>query len=144
MRKIIIAVIMTLFFNAAFASDEVNPAVEIAFKAKFPGASEVAWSKGSNYYKVSFINNGSSLFAFYNDSAKLIGLMRYIRSTQLPLDLQSKLKPCFRYYWITDLFEMSNRGRVGYYVTLRNADNEIVLESRDGNDWKLLTIKAAE
>ena len=144
MRKIIIAVIMTLFVTSAFANEEVSPAVETAFKAKFPGASDVQWSKGSNFYKVSFSNNGAPMFAFFSESAKMMGLMRNVRSTQLPLDLQSKLKPYFRHYWITDLFEMSNRGSIGYYVTFRNADNEIVMESCDGSDWKLLTIKVAE
>ena len=140
-----IAVIMTLFVTSAFASnEEISPAVETAFKAKFPGASEVQWSKGSNYYKVSFTNNGTAMFAFFNENAKLMGLMKYIRSTQLPLDLQNKLKPYFSHYWITDLFEMSHHGSMGYYVTFRNADNEIVLESRDGNDWKLLIIKSRE
>src|ERR1700748_1066392 len=109
MRKIVIAVIMTLFMSSAFATnEEISPAVETAFKAKFPGASEVQWSKGSNYYKVSFTHNGIAMFAFFNENAKLMGLMKYIRPTQLPLDLQSKLKPYFGYYWITDLFEMSN------------------------------------
>ena len=145
MRKIIIAVIMTLFVTTAFASNnEISPAVETAFKAKFPGASEVQWSKGSNYYKVSFNNNGTAMFAFFNENAKMMGLMRYIRSTQLPFDLQSKLKPYFSHYWITDLFEMSNHGSMGYYVTFRNADSEIVLQSRNGNDWKLLIIKSGE
>jgi hypothetical protein len=73
MRKIIIAVIMTLFVTTAFASNnEISPAVETAFKAKFPGASEVQWSKGSNYYKVSFNNNGTAMFAFFNENAKMM------------------------------------------------------------------------
>jgi len=132
---------MTLFITSAFANEEISPAVETAFKAKFPMASGVEWTKGSTYYKASFTNNGKVMFAFYNEKAELLGLMKYVRSTQLPLDLQSKLKPYFKHYWITDLFEMSNRNSVGYYVTFRNADNEMVLESCDGSDWKLLTIK---
>jgi hypothetical protein len=134
--------IMTLFMSSAFASDgEVNPAVETAFKAKFPGASEVEWSKVSNYYKVSFSNNGAPMFACFNENAKFMGLIKYIRSTQLPGDLQSKLKPYFSHYWITDLFETSHRGSKDYYITFRSANGEIVLESRDGNDWRLLTIE---
>jgi hypothetical protein len=145
MRKIIVAVIMTIFITSAFAAnEEISPAVETAFKAKFPGASAVEWTKGSTYYKASFTNNGKVMFAFYSEKAELLGLMKYVRSTQLPPDLQSKLKPYFKHYWITDLFEMSNRSSVGYYVTFRNADNEIVLESCDGSDWKLLTVKTGE
>lgn len=145
MRKIMITVIMTLFMTSAFANnEEVSPAVEIAFKAKFPAASEVQWSKVSNYYKVSFSNNGNTMFACFNEDAKFMGLMKYIRSTQLPQDLQSKLSPYFSHYWITDLFETSHRGNKGYCVTFRNANGEIVLESRDGDDWKLLTIKTEE
>ena len=145
MRKIIIAVIMTLFVTSAFAvNEEINPAVESAFKAKFPGASGVEWSKDSNYYKASFTNNGAVMFAFYDESAKLMGVMKYIRSTRLPLDLQSKLRPYFKNYWITDLFEMTSRGSIAYYVTLRNANGEISLESRNSDDWKLLTVKTIE
>jgi hypothetical protein len=143
MKKIIMAALMTFFATIAFASnEEISPAVETAFKAKFPGASAVEWTKGFTYYKASFTNNGKVMFAFYSEKAELLGLMKYVRSTQLPLDLQSKLKPYFKHYWIIDLFEMSNRNSVGYYVTFRNADNEVVLESCDGSDWKLLTIKA--
>ena len=144
MKKILMAVAMIVVVTAAFANNkEVSPAVQNAFKTRFPKAMDVEWTVGGTYYKASFASNGTILFAFYNEKAQLIGIMRNISSSQLPISLQGKLAKYNSHYWIADLFEMSNDRGTNYYLTLQDADNKMILKS-DCNDWKLLSIKTGE
>jgi len=125
---------------AVLANDEsVSPAVENAFKNKFPGAANAEWLAGPSYYKVSFTYNGVQLFAIFSDDASLMGTARNITSNQLPYFLQ-KVKRNLTHYWITDLYEMSCDSGFSYYMTLDNADNKIILEAKQGGDWKMVSI----
>lgn len=141
MKKIIlIAALMLSHALALFANEEkVSPAVENAFKNKFPGAANVEWLAGPSYYKVNFTYNGVQLFAIFGDDASLIETARNITSNQLPYFLQ-KVKRNLTHYWITDLYEMSSDCGFSYYMTLENADNKIILEAKPGGDWKMISI----
>jgi len=142
MKKIIlIAALMLSHAVAVFANEEkVSPAVENAFKNKFPGAANVEWLAGPSYYKVSFIYNGVQLFAIFSDDASLMGTARNITSSQLPYLLQKKVKRNLSHYWMTDLHEMSSDCGFSYYMTLEDADNKMILESKEGGDWKIISM----
>ena len=140
MKKIMmmLALVLTLTTSFAFTGEEaVNKKALNSFKSEFAGATDAAWTTGSNYYKVAFTMNDQKLFAFYNSDGEFMAVTRYISSFQLPLRLQGTLKKSYGNYWITDLFEMAASDETGYYVTLENADTKIVLRSIDGNDWSV-------
>ena len=141
MKKIIlIAALMLSHAVALFANEgKVSPAVENAFNNKFPGAANVEWVVGPSYDKVSFSYNGAQLFAIFSDDASLMGTARNISSNHLPYFLQ-KIKRNLAHYWITDLYEMSSDCGFSYYMTLEDADNKIILESKNGGDWKMISI----
>ena len=67
---------------------------------------------------------------------ELLNMGRYISSLQLPLNLLTRLKNAYSEYWISDLFEMSNKEGTHYYVTLENADTSIMLKSLIGGEWE--------
>ena len=138
MKKIImiLTLVLTVGTSFAFSGDEVISKQALnAFKSEFAAATDVAWTVGSNYYRVAFTLSDQKLFAFYNSQGEFIAATRYISSFQLPLNLQSTLKKSFNNYWVTDLFELSNDNETSYYVTLENADTKIVLKSTDGKEW---------
>jgi len=140
-KTLLLMAIIVTQLTAVFASDEkVNPTVENNFKSRFPGATEVEWQSGPNYYKASFTYNNVKLFAIYSDDASLMGIARNITSSQLPYFLQAGLKKRLANYWITDLYEMSGERGFGHYMTLQNADNVVILESTEGDDWKIISI----
>jgi hypothetical protein len=145
MKKILLVVTMVICTSVALANnDEVDPAVKNAFRTKFPTAVGVEWSAGLNYYKASFFNQGVAQFAFYNEDARLIGVMKYVGVNQLPQMLQNQIKGYYSHYWLTDLFQMSDENGSHYYATLRNADNKMFLESRREADWTLISINEAQ
>ncbi|HEX7845274.1 MAG TPA: hypothetical protein VF476_05685 [Chitinophagaceae bacterium] len=71
------------------------------------------------------------------DSATISAVLENILSTELPLFLQKSLKKNYENYWITDLFRLTGDEGVCYYITLKNADETLILESRYQGNWHL-------
>jgi hypothetical protein len=141
MKKVIFATAMmlTLGWASAFANtnDNVNEQVTASFKKDFVTAREVKWQKESNYVKATFKMYGQVMFAYYNESGELIGLVRNILSDKLPINLMTDLKKNYNDRWISDLFEMASEGQSTYYVTLETADETLVLKSNSTNGWSV-------
>src|SRR5262249_20243744 len=99
MKKFLMAAVMMVYMSTSFANnEEVNPAVQTAFKTRFPKAINVEWTTGAKYYKARFTANGSTMFAFYNERAELIGVMKNVNPDQLPMPLQGKIKTYYTHY----------------------------------------------
>lgn len=144
MKKIITTIALFLSIVSASLAEEgkVNAEVLKAFNAKFPTATHVNWITSTNHFKADFHFNGYWISAYYNLSAELLCVTRNISSAQLPLFLQNKLKMEYGNFWITDLFELSKEQGFSYYVTLQGAEYQVMLEAKDGTDWKpVLKIK---
>ena len=138
MKKIIMTLAIALSSMAAFAGEEdVDRKVLNAFKTDFSTANHVEWASGNNYYRASFIYNNKHVFAYYNTDGDLLGLTRYISSMDLPLGLQTELKKDYADYWISDLFEVSKTEGTAYYITLEEADKQVVLKSTDSSGWEV-------
>jgi len=139
MKKILmmLALVLTLSTSFAFTTGEeaVNKQALNAFKTEFAGATDVAWTIGNDYYKVTFSLGDQKLFAYYDAQGQFTAVTRYISSFQLPLNLQGGLRKSYGNYWISDLFEIANHDGTSYYVTMETADTKIVLKSTDGGDW---------
>lgn len=120
------------FTTKSFASDGiVNPAVLKSFETTFASAKEVGWSVTHDLYKAEFDLDGQHITAFYHMDGTMAAFTRNITTIQLPLNLQTTLKSEYDNYWITGLFELSNDDGVFYYVTLENADMQLVLKSEN-------------
>ena len=129
---------ITSLMTSAFASEEnVKAEILAAFKNKFSTAQEVSWTTGKMFSEATFLFNGNWITAHFNYRAELVAVSRNITSSQLPYFLQSNLRKHYSGYWITDLFELSNKEGYSHYITLRNADEEIVLESLNGRTWSV-------
>lgn len=139
MKKLLTAVVLSsvLLMNTAFANknENVSYQVENAFKKEFTQASDVSWQKTDNYYKASFKLNNEIMTAFFTPEGEYIAVVRNVLSTQLPIILQNSLKKEYEDYWITDLFEFARPDSNGYFITVQNADQVVILQSTNGYSW---------
>ncbi len=144
MKRITTVVVLALMIaTSGFAgtgtgkntNENVNWRVTESFKKEFSTATEVTWSRTSNLYKAQFTLNGQVMFAYLNDAGKLVGVYRNILSTQLPIQLMNELKNSYSDFWIIGLFEMATEEGTHYYITLQNADEQMVLKSVNAGEW---------
>ena len=77
------------------------------------------------------------VFAYYSTEGDLIAITRHISPDALPLSLQIDLKKEYEGYWISDLFEMAKNETTSYFITLENADSQLVLKSTGGSKWEV-------
>lgn len=140
-KRIVSAAIMLLIITSAAFAGEVeiaNPKVITSFQKEFVKASDVLWSKTNGFYKATFKMNDFIMYALYNEDGSLAGAYRSIVSSQLPIGLQTDLKNQFSDYWITDLNEYSNNEGAGYYVSIENADQILIMKSANAIDWQVI------
>ena len=132
MKKILFATALLLSVSVATIANtnkSTDPKAIASFKKDFSGANDVSWDASTDFSKVTFTINGSTLFAYYSTSGELIAASRNISSNQLPLTLLTALKNNYNSYWISDLFELSRDNNTTYYVTLENANEKKILSS---------------
>lgn len=138
MKQFILLIATALCSISAFATNpEVDPRVLASFKTEFASAKEVTWSASEDFFKAEFIFNDQYVSAFYSKEGELIGLSRNISSVDLPLNLQAGLKKAYGEYWISNLIEVTRSNSTSYYITVEDADTELVLKASAGEGWNL-------
>jgi hypothetical protein len=139
MKKIIsiLALVLTVSSSFAFSGREsVSSQALNTFSSDYAGASNATWAITKDFYQVSFIMHGQTLYAYYNKSGEFMAVTHNISSVQLPTGLKKSLKRLMGNRWVTDLFEITNDDQTSWYVTLESADQKIVLES-NGGKWRI-------
>ena len=138
MKKLIMLLAITISTLSAFANDEkINQKVLHAFQTEFTTAKNARWVTTSDYVKAEFLFNDQHVNAFYTMDGELLGITRNITSLDLPMNLQTGLKKSYADFWISDLFEVTRSDSTGYYITLENAENVIVLKASADNEWSV-------
>ena len=140
MKKIFLAIVLVFSLGTMYAftgEEAVSKQAVDNFKKEFANAKEVVWAVGNDYYKVSFLLSDQQLYAYYSQKGEFIAITRYISSFNLPLNLQNSLKKNFNNYWVTDLFEVADADGTFYYVTLENADTQVILKATAAEGWSL-------
>ncbi len=141
MKKSIFTIALTLFIglSSVFAgnTEGVNQKVMNVFKKDFTTATDVKWEITKDYYKVTFKNVDQVMYAYYNVDGTRLSVIRNIRSSDLPLKAQEGMKKFQEGHWITDLFEYNSNDESGYFATLENADEKLVIRSSEGSAWML-------
>jgi hypothetical protein len=115
----------------------ISKQIEAEFHKRFLNAEDVQWEKLDDFVRATFSLNGSVLIAYFHPNGDLIAVTRNILSDQLPINLMITLKSKYVHYWIVDLFEVDSHGKTFYFVTLNSADQEVILKSEEGGDWKV-------
>jgi hypothetical protein len=142
MKKIILAwtVLLITGLTGAFAnkSEDINQHALASFKSDFASATGVSWQETKNFIKATFSLNDQIMYAYYNRQGDLLGVMRHVLTTQLPLNLGMDLKKSFLAdYWVSDVIEMSVDGQTNYYVSLENGDQIVILKSDGAGEWSI-------
>jgi len=128
--------ILVLSASYAKANDLLVPqTVSSVFAHDFSHASDVNWVMFDGYYKARFMDHGKILFAFYTPDGELMGTASNILSDRLPVSLQIALKNNYSGYWITDLFHYNINNTPGFFVTLENGDQKIMLKAEENQNW---------
>jgi hypothetical protein len=139
MKKTILMWMLMIAVGAtAFAKDEETVSQQVLnnFKKEFVNAKDVNWQNSRDYVKATFSLNEQVMFAYYTPAGELIAITRNISSDKLPISLLTGLKKNYSEYWITDLFEAVTNGTGTYYITLQNADVEVILKSDEFGGWE--------
>lgn len=138
MKRLLLTLTIALSFISlsSFASGEdgVSPRAVKSFNTSFKNATEVKWTITDDYFKADFALNGQYVSAYYDAEGKMIAITRNISSLQLPIALQADLKRNYDAYWISDVAEVADETGTAYYITLENADTQLILKS-EGDSW---------
>ena len=90
--------------------------------------------------KATFTLNKQIMYAYYDFEGKLIGVVHYMATSELPGSLQNEIKKKYARYWVTELFEVRNDEGTRFFVLLKNATGNLVL-SADGTDtWYIFNV----
>lgn len=143
MKKKIITLLVfgMIIINPTFANDintNVNKKVATAFEKKFVKATEVNWLQVDEYYKAWSQLNGQYLTAYFSEEGEVMGVARHLLSTELPINLQAALKNKHSAFWVSDLFEFAINGDSKYYITIEDANRQIILKSVVTDDWSVI------
>lgn len=143
-KTLALLVLGMIMINTIFANDisiDVNKKVLTAFENEFVKASDVSWIKNNDYYKASFQSNGQHLNAFFSEEGEMLGVSRNLITTELPINLQASLADEYSAFWVSGLFEYASNGESKYYITMEDADRELLLMSVGTSDWSVFTKK---
>lgn len=118
------------------AGDEkVSPVIANAFQRSFNNVKDVKWSEANGLYKAEFEYNNQYLISYFNADGELVANSQQISSESLPTRLQASLKKYMDRYWISDLFKVTTEEGTVYYVTLKNGDEQLTLQSVADRKW---------
>jgi len=141
-KSILIAALLVTTAMASFASDGTKPGrrVTSSFNKEFSGAREVSWQKDQNYVIATFNMKGQVMTAYYTPGGALEAVTHNLLSDQLPACLLTNLKKSFNNYWVSALSQEVRDGETHYYVTLENADEQVVMKSVSEKNWAVETM----
>jgi len=141
MKKIILSVALLMTgFSMVFAHSISKDRAQAAFQQEFQQASAVSWNQTSQYMKATFTLNKQIMYAYYDFEGKLIGVVHYMATSELPGSLQNEIKKEYARYWVTELFEVRNDEGNRFFILLKNATGNLVL-SADGTDtWYIFNV----
>lgn len=136
MKKKMIALfaVTLLLTSTTFANGEPSLEIKKEFSQMFTKESEANWQEESTFYKVTFLEGGQYLTAYYNPSGAFESLSRNINTGMLPLALQKDLQGKLQHAWVSESFELYRRNGTEYYITLENANEKTIYRS-NGANW---------
>jgi hypothetical protein len=143
MKKSIFSLAIALaLFSSAFANrpNAVTERAAMSFQKDFYQASDVSWDQMNNYVRATFKMDKQTMFAYYDYQGNLMGLVRHILTTSLPVGLQKDIKKQYAGYWVSELFQITNDDGTSYYIQLKNADESIILKAEGTNEWRRFSL----
>lgn len=113
----------------AAGSHPGDPRSEAIFAKQFSGAENVKWTElDDNFRKVSFTLGGIRAEAFYSNEGELLGTVRNLFFSQLPLAVIQAVNTKFQEPVIIEVKEITNAEGTSYRVILEQKDKKYNLK----------------
>lgn len=105
-----------------------DPSVEKAFRQVFAGASNVTWTKEEGkLLKASFLWGDHHTIAYFDNTGKLLGSIRGLFFSQLPLSVVREVKSNFEGHVVIETREISNEDGTSYSLLTEYKDRKYKL-----------------
>lgn len=102
-----------------------DPRAEKKFAQQFAGAQHVKWtSLNDGYLRVTFLLNGVSAESFFDKDAELLGTVRNLFYSQMPLVVIQGLENRFGVATVIEIKEVTNIEGTSYRVVLEEKDKK--------------------
>ena len=122
MKKLLVSLslMLTAGLTSAFTQGINNdPGIEKLFTKEFAGAENVKWVKlDDGYQKASFTLAGTGVEAYFSADAELLGTVRNIFYSQVPLVVMQAINKQFENAVVLEVTEVTNSGGTSYRITL--------------------------
>jgi hypothetical protein len=123
--------------SSTLPEKKIQPVLN-AVKSRFANANGVNLTEMNNMYSVDFTLYGQYVTAFYSKDGKFLSFKKNISTYNLPVILQAPVRKKYTQYWVSDLYEISGKQAVTYFVTLENANTRLTYKSLNGT-WTLVS-----
>jgi len=127
MKNLIVslAVILTIGSAPALAhGSDTDPRAEKKFSQQFAGAQNVKWTRlDDGFLRVTFVLNGIGAESFFDQDAELLGTVRNLFYSQLPLSVIQSIDNKFGQISATEVKEITTSGGTSYRVVFEQ-DNK--------------------
>ena len=139
MKKLIIsAAILLTVATAAFAKKTDNDKALAILKHAYPTASNISWQMLDNEYSVAtFVTNGITMKAIYNDAGELVATSRPVTLKELPAGTLNKINEKYMDYTIKEAIEYNSVNMdqdTYFYVSVENDKKRVLLQiTKEGN-----------
>ncbi len=128
MKNLIVtfAVVMSMGLTSSFAAVSTSdPVIETNFARQFTGAEDVKWTSIEHgMKKVSFTLGGTRTEAYYNVDGELLGTLRNLFYSQLPLSVMQTINNKFDGGVVIEILEITNNEGTSYRVILEQKDKK--------------------
>jgi hypothetical protein len=132
---------LSLLFTVVIASagmaydpDPENEEVIASFKKEFPGATMITWSEDGELVKANFIFGGYSSEAYFSPEGELLGCVRSIVFSQLPLAVTQSIKRLYADAQVLQVNEITNGNGTRYYLRLETKTRKYKVQMDAGGN----------
>lgn len=124
MKKIIIGLMILLHaaFVKAAGNNDISDKILQSFQKEFTNVSNVYWTSLDNkkIFRASFLYEGHSTVAFYDEGGDLLRTIRLISDEELPIMIMRAISAGYNKYSINSVEEYSDDDMLYYVVTMQD------------------------
>ncbi len=116
------------------AGNNISPTAVKRFQQDFGSVADVRWEKSGSYAKATFNRNGTTLSAWYNKDAKLVGTSSARSFSEMPGKVQEKIQSAYGDYYVVSVqgFDSARgtrpSGAQNWLVELSNGTAKIIVK----------------
>jgi len=136
MKKLFVSGLLMIAVAASSfaAGNEVSNVARNNFSSQFKRISDVQWSTGENYTKATFVLNGVSTQALYDESGEFIGTNQAANLEELPVNAKRSFARKYSGYTVKEAIRFEGSKESAYYIAAENEKGSVVLKVEDNGN----------